>query len=213
MHPSPCPVWTCSLNVSKAFAEFGVVPGKVLIDIIMEVTCSSFSGKLWPHRVSWWKWCLIFHPGAVKPNIQGIWQRCCQCGIRPCACKGVISGMGTDQDPLHCSSKSNLNEHKLAPALNDAVLSFVLATGAGWPGSQWVQLRANPLRKGKKRKLNSTNSIPRSAPSIWLTMHMSRFLHWQCGMQHWKKPARGGRLADCWCHHELAPPWEGFHSL
>lgn len=163
MDPSPCPLQTCSLNVSNPFAEFGIVLGKVLIDIIMEVTCRCLSGKLWPHPVSWWKWCLAVwgnnakHPGNLVVNS----ERQCQCWIWPCACKGVIPGMCTDQDPLLCSSETSLNEHKLAAALKDVKLSlsFVLATGAGWPGSEWVQLRANPVNKRKGKK-SQTVLIP-----------------------------------------------------
>lgn len=51
----------------------------------------------------------------------------------------------------------SINEHKLAPALKDEVLflSFVLAAGAEWPGSKWVQLRANPVNKKKGKKKQS----------------------------------------------------------
>lgn len=94
----------------------------------------------------------------------------------------------------------SINEHKLAPALKDEVLflSFVLAAGAEWPGSEWVQLRANPVNKkrGKKSNPNSINSIPRSVPSIWLT-YIQIFALAECDVQDWKKQASGGRVADC----------------
>lgn len=104
------------------------------------------------------------HPGNLVVNS----ERWYQCWIRSSACKGVIPGMCTDQDPLLCSSESSLKELRLAAALKDVVLylSFLLATGAGWPGSLWVELRANPVnkRKGKKRSQTVLITFPDQFP-------------------------------------------------